>query len=148
MEKRREAIVADIEGINHIREACKWPPLFESQIKKSEKLVSFVTEDEDKDKILAYASLYSATSFQSDEFANLDIFVLPDNQRHSIGSNLIQYVFEFASSNTNLKRVIAGVSDKNQRAKEVKKFLRKMRFEDPYRCNNADCFEKKVTHSK
>jgi len=36
---------------------------------------------QDNEHIIAYLSLHSTTSFQNDEEANFEIFVLPDNQR-------------------------------------------------------------------
>jgi GNAT superfamily N-acetyltransferase len=143
MNKMRIATPTDLDGINQIRAALNYPTLSESDIMPSSKRETFVATD--NNKIIAYLSLHSDISFQSDNDADLDVFVLPDSQRHGIGSDLIEYAFQYASSNTMLNRLTAGVSDDNPRATSVKQFLReKIGFDFIGRYGKAECFARDV----
>ncbi len=139
----RIATLNDLDGINQIRAALNWPLLSESDIMPSRRRETFVSTD--NNTIIAYLSLHSDTSFQSDNDADIDIFVLPDSQRNRIGSDLVNYAFEYAKAKTTLKRLTAGVSDDNPRASIVKRFLReKVGFISINRFGKAECFAKDI----
>lgn len=139
----RIATLDDLADINKIRTALNWPTLFESDLMPSSRRETFVSTD--NNKIIAYLSLHSETSFQSDNDADIDIFVLPDHQHHGTGLALVEYAFRYANLNTKLKRLTAGVSDDNLRAPIIKQFLReKVGFDFINRYGKTACFAKDI----
>jgi len=119
------AVAQDLDGINHIRSEVNADPISSHElgdvgledIEQSENSVTFVASD--NDQIIGYLSLHNTTSFQNDDDATLEMFVHPDRQGEGIGTALLERIFQYASKNTKLKRLILGVLNDNPSARKL-----------------------------